>query len=104
MNIIMKIWKRKSLEEEYNDLSNFCVNVSNHFHGEDYESIIRLCGRPNYVMLLEKEDLFLRIKKKKNVERILMEIVNLIGKTTMSIGGFLQALIPKDEFDGRYSK
>ena len=97
MNIIMKIWKRKSLEEEYNDLSNFCVNGSNHFHGEDYESIIRLCGRPNYVMLLEKEDLFLRIKKKKNVERILMAIAE-------SIGGFLQALIPKDEFDGRYSK
>jgi len=104
MNIIMKIWGRKALEDEYNDLTNCTLDVTKMYYGETYESIIDLAGTPSINFLLRKERIYEEILKKKRVERILMAIVNLIGKTTMSIGGFLQALIPKDEFDGRYSK
>jgi len=104
MNIIMKIWGRKALEDEYNDLTNCTLDAAAMSYGETYESIIELAGTPNIYVLCRKERIYEEILKKKRVERILMAIVNLIGRTTMSIGGFLQALIPKDEFDGRYKK
>jgi len=97
MNIIMRIWGRKALEDEYNDLTNCTLDAAAMSYGETYESIIDLAGTPNINVLWRKERVYLEILKKKRVERILMAIPKLIG-------GLLQALIPKDEFDGRYKK
>lgn len=97
MNIIMKIWGRKALEDEYNDLTNCTLDAAAMSYGETYESIIELAGTPNINVLWRKERVYLEILKKKRVERILMTI-------TKSIGGLFQALIPKDEFNGRYEK
>lgn len=97
MNIIMKIWKRKTLEDEYNDLTNCTLDVTKMYYGETYESIIELAGTPSINFLLRKERVYLEILKKKRVERILMAIAK-------PIGGLFQALIPKDEFNGRYEK
>lgn len=100
----MRMWGRKALEDEYNDLTNCTLDAAAMSYGETYESIIELAGTPNINVLWRKERVYLEILKKKRVERILMAIVNLIGKTIMSIGGLFQALIPKDEFNGRYKK
>ncbi len=97
MNIIMKIWGRKALEDEYNDLTNCTLDVTRMYYGETYESIIDLAGTPSINFLLRKERIYEEILKKKKVERILMTIAK-------SIGGLFQALIPKDEFNGRYKK
>lgn len=97
MNIIMKIWGRKALEDEYNDLTNCTLDAAAMSYGETYESIIELAGTPNINVLWRKERVYLEILKKKRVERILMTI-------TKPIGGLFQALIPKDEFNGRYEK
>jgi len=97
MNIIMRIWGRKALEDEYDDLTNCTLDAAAMSYGETYESIIDLAGTPNINVLWRKERVYLEILKKKRVERILMAIPKLIG-------GLLQALIPKDEFDGRYKK
>ena len=97
MNIIMRIWGRKALEDEYNDLTNCTLDVTKMSYGHTYESIIDLAGEPNINVLWRKERVYLEILKKKRVEGILMAIPKLIG-------GLLQALIPKDEFNGRYKK
>jgi|TARA_R100001463_G_scaffold42066_5_gene88387 hypothetical protein len=93
----MRIWGRKALEDEYDDLTNCTLDAAAMSYGETYESIIDLAGTPNINVLWRKERVYLEILKKKRVERILMAIPKLIG-------GLLQALIPKDEFDGRYKK
>ena len=97
MNIIMKIWGRKALEDEYNDLTNCTLDAAAMSYGETYESIIELAGTPNINVLWRKERVYLEILKKRRVERILMKIAK-------PIGGLFQALIPKDEFNGRYKK
>jgi len=97
MNIIMKIWGRKALEDEYNDLTNCTLDAAVMSYGETYESIIELAGTPNINVLWRKERVYLEILKKRRVERILMKIAK-------PIGGLFQALFPKDEFNGRYKK
>ena len=52
MNIIMKIWKRKTLEDEYNDLTNCTLDVTKMYYGETYESIIKLAALPYFENLI----------------------------------------------------
>ena len=90
MNMVMKMMKRKSLEEQYADLSDLCTTTI-WTHGYD-ECLEDACSF-NQEVLLEKEEVYLKIQRRKKVMKVLKVIL-----------GFLQALIPKDDFQGRYKQ
>lgn len=93
MNIVMKMMKLmkiKTLDEQYNDLSELCNHVS--FTGDFDECVIDACSFYSQV-LIDKEEIYVRLRRR-----------NMIKKVLTSIQGFLKVMIPKDEFKGRYKQ
>ena len=91
MNIIMK---RISNKEKYEDLSELTTQWNNHYKYGNIKSeddwIVLLCEF-NLGLLVDKEDIFLKIRKQERINKILRKTLE-----------FFRKLIPRDEFQGRY--
>ncbi len=90
MNIVMKMMKMKTIEEQYNDLSELCNHVS--FAGDFDECVRDACSFYSQV-LIDKEEVYLRLRRRNKMKKLVSGIL-----------GFLHTMIPKDEFNGRYKQ
>jgi len=89
MNMVMK-WKRQTLEDKYDDLSELCNHVV--FTGDFDDCVRDACSFYSQV-LIDKEEIYLKIRRRNKMKKVLEDIL-----------GFFRAMIPQDEFEGRYEK
>ena len=106
----MKNWfSTQDLVKHYEDLTGLCdisnddIKCTDMSDGQD-ELLTFLCGWEAQ-MIYEKEKIFLEIKRieKKKTYWIFQRIFNLLEMFQRALGS-LKALIPNDDFNGRYRK
>ena len=93
MNMVMKMLKIKTIEDKYNDLTDLTSHWQDFYTSYNEESVVDLLCEVNVALLRKKEDLYLKMKRRKSMKQLPMKIVRIA-----------LSIIPQDEHKGRYKK